>query len=239
MSLSCAPVPGLVAKNVAKRTLQRALYSLAWDAVMSLGGVHSQLPPEGGTVALTFDDGPDPTYTPRLLDVLDRLSVPATFFLVGRAVEQHPALVRDIVSGGHAVGSHSYSHPDPWTMGAAAIARDYHLGRKILEQVCGMPAPLFRPPKGHVDAVGAATMRISRLRPWLWTVDSHDWEPDASATSVESRLVSVAPGDVVLFHDGLQGPLAPSALDRSVTVEVVSAVVPRLRAAGAIFTTLA
>lgn len=215
------------------------MWAIGWRALLSAGNVRSRVSRTRGEVALTFDDGPDPMYTPRLLDALDQLGVRATFFLVGQAVEKYSSLVDDIVSRGHAVGSHSYSHPDPRSVGPMAVARDYRLGREALEQACGKAMPLFRPPKGHVDVVGVAAMRAARLRPWLWTVDSHDWEPDSSPTSVVSRLVSVAPGDVVLFHDGLQGPLAPSALDRSVTLEVVPTLVKRLLAVDVSFTTLA
>lgn len=220
------------------RALREGLSSLEWRALVAAGGVQSRVGAERAEVALTFDDGPDPAYTPRLLDALSRLEVTATFFAVGEAAARHPSVVRDILSAGHALGSHSYSHPEPWTLGPWALVREYRHGREVLEQVCGRAVPLFRPPKGHLDTAGVTAMRAAGVRPWLWTVDSHDWEPDASSRDIERRVASVGPGDVVLFHDGMRGALDPSALDRSPTLDAIPAVVARLRAADVGFTNL-
>jgi len=201
-------------------------------------GVRSQVDAPAAEVALTFDDGPDPEYTPRLLQILDRLGVRATFFTVGEAVRRHPPIVRDINSSGHALGSHSYSHPDPWALSPKALKREYILGRHVLEDVCGRPVHLFRPPKGHLDAAGVLAIRSIGLRPWLWTIDSHDWEPGASPGSIERRAAIGGPGDVLLFHDAIRRPVATSTLDRSATLEALPAIVARLRDAGVRFTTL-
>jgi peptidoglycan/xylan/chitin deacetylase (PgdA/CDA1 family) len=189
-------------------------------------------------VALTFDDGPDPEHTPAILDELARLGAVATFFLVGANAAAHPQIVRRIAAEGHAVGSHSSSHPEPWTLRPDALLRDYARGRAQVQDVVGRPADLFRPPKGYVDAAGAAVMLAARLRPWLWTLDPRDWEPEVRAAEIVGRLDALRAGDVVLLHDRIEGPLAPSALDRSTTREALPEIVALARSRGLDFVTL-
>jgi peptidoglycan/xylan/chitin deacetylase (PgdA/CDA1 family) len=192
-----------------------------------------------GAVALTFDDGPDPDHTPVVLDTLRVLGVPATFFVVGERVRRHPDLVRRIVDEGHAVGSHSDSHRDPWSVPYRALARDYRRGRVTLEAVVGRrPIRLFRPPKGYVDEAGAIAMLLTRLRPWLWTVDPGDWTPGIGPDAIVTAVGPLRGGEVILLHDAIEGPLDHRALDRSATVAALPAVAERVRAAGLRFTTL-
>lgn len=186
-------------------------------SLVRLAGVQQQIAPAEGAVALTFDDGPDPEHTPAILDELRRLGVVATFFLVGRNAQAHPQIVRRILDDGHAVGSHSYSHPEPWSVPLRTLVREYRAGRAAVERVARRPAPLFRPPKGYVDAAGAVAMLAAGLRPWVWTLDPKDWVPDVRAADIVGGLAHLRGGDVVLLHDAIEGPLAPSALDRSAT----------------------
>jgi peptidoglycan-N-acetylglucosamine deacetylase len=175
----------------------------------------------GNTVALTFDDGPDEEFTPQVLDVLAAHRVRATFFLVGRRARNHPELVRRIVSDGHAVGSHTWSHPRPWTIGGLETLREYRAGRRAIEDLAGRDVPLFRPPKGYVTGRIALAALAARLEMWLWTLDPEDWQPGVTANQLLARLEGLRAGDVVLLHDGLEDPLAPEAEDRSATVAVL------------------
>jgi peptidoglycan-N-acetylglucosamine deacetylase len=206
--------------------------------VAGAAGVRRRLDPSARTVALTFDDGPDPAFTPRLLDTLEELDVKATFFLVGSQVKRHPTLVRRIVSAGHAVGSHSATHPDPWTVGLRTLIDDYRAGRRAVEDACGREVRLFRPPKGYVDAAGAVAMRRIGLRPWLWTRDPEDWAPGATAATIGKAMSTVEAGDVVLLHDAIQGPLAPEATDRSATLQAIPALVRAVQDRGLAFAVL-
>lgn len=176
-------------------------------------------------VALTFDDGPHPVYTPRVLDELAARRIPATFFVVGRRVREHPQLVQRMLDEGHAVGSHSDTHPEPWTPGLRALTADYRRGRLTLEAVTGAPVELFRPPMGYLDVRGTAAIRLASVRPFLWTIDPRDWEPGVRPAQLLERLGRLAARDVVLFHDAIEGPLAPAALDRSATVEALAAII--------------
>jgi peptidoglycan/xylan/chitin deacetylase (PgdA/CDA1 family) len=179
-------------------------------------------------VALTFDDGPDPSFTPLVLDELERLRVRATFFLIGERARAHPELVRRIVAEGHAVGSHSQTHAEPGTLGWRVVA-DFRAGRRSVERAAGRRVRLFRPPKGYLDRPERVGLVANRLRPWLWSIDPHDWEPGARPGDVLRRLEGLGGGDVVLLHDGMSGPMGPEALDRSTTVEVLPQIVERAR----------
>jgi peptidoglycan-N-acetylglucosamine deacetylase len=202
------------------------------SSVARLAGAHRSLDPSTGRVALTFDDGPDPSFTPDLLDVLRGLEVPATFFLTGQRARQHPDLVRRMLADGHSIGSHSSSHPDPWTVTLPALVADYRSGRAAVEEASGRRVSLFRPPKGYLDGSGAVAVRAVRLRPWLWTIDSLDWKPGATTEGICAVVGRAGPGDVILLHDSIEGPLAPEALDRGATVSAVPHLVRCLRDRG-------
>jgi peptidoglycan-N-acetylglucosamine deacetylase len=207
-------------------------------AVVRLARVREHLDRSAAEVALTFDDGPDPEHTPAVLDELARLGIVATFFLIGKRARAHPEIVRRIVADGHAVGSHSDSHPEPWTVSVGRLTRDYRHGRAEVEWAAGCPVPLFRPPKGYVDVRGAAAMVSARVRPWLWTIDPRDWVPDVRPDDIVAGLAALRGGDVVLLHDAIEGALAPSALDRSATSMALRDIAALAAARGLRFTAL-
>jgi peptidoglycan-N-acetylglucosamine deacetylase len=191
-----------------------------------------------GAVALTFDDGPDPTYTPRVLDLLAEARVPATFFVVGRRAAAQPGLVRRMLAEGHAVGSHSRSHPDPATQKLRQLVCDYGSGRRMVESVTGVPVPLFRPPMGNVDWPSAVAIRCSRVVAWLWTRDPSDWLAGRRRQDIVDALADLQAGDVVVLHDGIELPQAAAALDRSETVAAIPEVIASARSRGLSFVTL-
>jgi peptidoglycan/xylan/chitin deacetylase (PgdA/CDA1 family) len=189
-------------------------------------------------VALTFDDGPDPQFTPQVLDVLAEHGARATFFVVGQRARSHPELVRRIVSDGHAVGSHTWSHPLPWTIGGLATLREYRAGRRAVEDVVARSVRLFRPPKGYLTGRIALAALAARVDVWLWTLDPEDWQPAVTADQLLDRLDALRPGDVVLLHDGLEDPLAPEAEDRSATVAALPGIIAKARGRGLEFVAL-
>jgi peptidoglycan-N-acetylglucosamine deacetylase len=174
--------------------------------------------PQPGTFALTFDDGPDPRFTPQVLDLLAERGAVATFFMVGSSAEEHPGLVRRVVDEGHGLGSHTWSHPELPGLPSAELLRECRRGRKAVERAAGRRVPAYRPPKGHWDARGAAVATALRLQPWIWTQDPRDWEAEASAAGIVAALEPLASGDVVLLHDGIYLPPDPAARNRSATV---------------------
>lgn len=159
------------------------------------------------SVCLTFDDGPHPELTPRLLDVLAELRVRATFFLIGREVEKFPEVVRRMIVEGHSVGHHSYSHPPRRSISARGAAEETARGAEAVAAVLGKPAKLYRPPGGKLT--GRDLLRLWRdgFTTVLWNVDPKDYNKH---TADEVRLAfttrPLESGDLVLLHDN--SPLA-------------------------------
>lgn len=160
----------------------------------SVTRVQTELP----LVALTFDDGPDPLVTPRLLDLLDRHRAHGTFFTVGKSVAEQQALIRRMADAGHAIGSHSWDHSAfPLITGRERRAQLMACERSLGD--CG--SRLFRPPYGELTL--AAKMDAWRLGYEVigWSVSSEDWyESDASAIA-DVLVERIRPGDIVLLHD--------------------------------------
>jgi peptidoglycan/xylan/chitin deacetylase (PgdA/CDA1 family) len=215
------------------RTMRRHAGRARRIAVDRLGRVRRTC--AGGVVALTFDDGPRPGSTDRILEILAQLDVRATFFCVGRNAERYPWLLRRLRSEGHAIGSHSYSHPHPGQTPLATLARDYRRGRQVIAEILGEDVTLFRPPHGHLRPASAWLVRRQGLEPWLWTVDPEDWRPGASCDRIQAVAGGASGADVVLLHDWVEQPWAPSALDRSATVAALPGIVAAIRRRGHTF----
>ncbi len=146
-------------------------------------------PERRGELALTFDDGPNPAWTPRLLDILAGHDVRATFFLVGKYVEGEPALARRIAQAGHAIGNHSWSHPNLALAGAAKIHDELKRTNEAIEQTIGRAVRLFRPPFGARRPKVFHIARSLELTPVLWNAMTDDWE-QPSADRIAERLSS-------------------------------------------------
>lgn len=221
------------------RRTRVGLRTVASKALIGRANVRHRLDSGDRAVALTFDDGPDPVHTVAILDELARLGIRATFFLVGERARASPALVRRMLAEGHAIGSHSCTHPEPWRLGVRQLTAEYRRGRALVEHAAQQPVSLFRPPKGYVNGTGAVAMIAARLRPWLWTIDACDWEPGAGASEIVTGCSALGAGDVVLLHDAIEGPLAPSALDRSATCASLGPIAELARQRRLHFVTLA
>ncbi len=178
-------------------------------------------------VALTFDDGPSPEYTPRILARLAKLHVPATFFVIGYLAAEHPSLVRREVRMGMVVGNHSYNHPEvpPFDQLPLPLLRDeISLGDEVLTRL-GLRTRLFRPPGGGTSARLVDTAAALGQRVVLWSVDPTDWEPGITANEIARRvLAGIRPGAIVDLHDG--------GGDRSATLAALPAIVRGIRARG-------
>lgn len=159
-------------------------------------------PREVRKVALTFDDVPDPRFTPKVLDILKRKGVKATFFVVGTRARKHPGLVRRIVREGHAVGNHSYAHPDFSTLPLTKVQEQIRKTEQRLEPLVGFKPLLIRPPYGEILPSQVAWAQRSGYTVVNWDVDSSDWRQLSKARVFRNVTGSVRPGSVVLMHAG-------------------------------------
>ena len=157
-------------------------------------------------IALTFDDGPDPVWTTRVLDTLDRAGVKATFFVIGRKAEAHPDLVRDILRRGHAVGLHSYAHDRLFSLRSEArVSADLERGIAALSTICGARPTLFRPPIGHTNPIIARVAERLDLTIVGWTVSGRDGTRFAKPANVAARIrARMRDGAIVLLHDAAE-----------------------------------
>jgi peptidoglycan/xylan/chitin deacetylase (PgdA/CDA1 family) len=186
-------------------------------------------------IALTFDDGPNDPHTLKLLDVLSRHGAQATFFLIGRWVQQRPDIAAEIARRGHAIGNHTFSHPllifEPDTRIRAEILNC----RQVIGDAVGDHSRLFRPPwGGRRPAVFHMARRLG-LEPVMWNVTGYDWKaPDAEF--IEHKIARrLRGGSVVLLHDGSH---AAFGVDRSMTIVAVDNVLARYRDQGFQFVTV-
>lgn len=201
-------------------------------------GVRWALPARTGAVALTFDDGPDPQSSPAVLDILAAAGVRATFFCVGQHATRHPHLVRRMVDEGHAVGSHSWSHPVPWTIDRRTLHDDYDRGHDAVVTAMGRRTRLFRPPKGYLGRDGVLTALRLGLRPVLWTRHGEDWTSGATPGGILEMIGAVERGDVVLLHDAIAGLATAQERDRTATIAALPQLIDRIRSAGLRLVTL-
>jgi peptidoglycan/xylan/chitin deacetylase (PgdA/CDA1 family) len=172
-------------------------------------------------VALTFDDGPHPLYTPALLDVLARYGARATFFVIGEQVAAHPELARRIVAEGHALANHTWSHRDLPDLTRAERHRE--IRRCAVALAPYGDARLFRPPHGRLDLASRLDLALAGHLPVTWSAHAEDWRHHDATTFAERLRARVRPGSITLLHDAITGPgLEPGVHDRTPLIEAVA-----------------
>ncbi|MEO9169750.1 MAG: polysaccharide deacetylase family protein [Candidatus Baltobacteraceae bacterium] len=179
-------------------------------------------------IALTFDDGPYPVFTPLLLDELRTLHVPATFFLIGRDSEQWPGLAQRIEADGNEVADHTYSHPNLDQETPAQVREEVVHGRDALWNLVHDPSvrTLMRPPHGRYTEETLRTVQSLGYQVVLWTYDSGDWRTLPTHRIADEMLKHATAPDLVLLHNG-----------KLATIEALPEVVERFRRAGYEFVT--
>jgi peptidoglycan/xylan/chitin deacetylase (PgdA/CDA1 family) len=199
------------------------------------GKTFTGLTPGSRQIALTYDDGPNDPHTLRLLDVLAKHGVPATFFLIGKYVQQRPDLARAIIHAGHIVGNHTFTHPFLTFHSDHEITRQLAQCQAALQDAVGDHSNLFRPPFG---ARRPAVLRIARslgLEPVMWNVTGYDWKAPPAVTIEQKVSHQIRGGDVILLHDGGHKQLGA---DRSQTVIATDHLLTRYKSEGFEFVTI-
>jgi peptidoglycan/xylan/chitin deacetylase (PgdA/CDA1 family) len=222
-------------------------------AVASYAAVHPRSQLFGATIrstsappqlALTFDDGPNPSITPQLLDLLDKYSAKATFFMIGRFVLDCPALAREVIARGHLVGNHTQTHPNLFWLGPQTVRDELRRCQATLQQALDAPAKYFRPPFGLRNPWVVRTARELGMQTVMWTLLPGDWRqkpldwlsqrmhPIADHVQNSAQQTS---GDILCLHDGAHRQLNG---DRSRTLKALEYWLPRWRDLGLKFVTI-
>ena len=174
-----------------------ALSSIGRHLAPSLAGVGDR-----GHVALTFDDGPDPSSTPAVLAALDELGWRATFFMLGDMVRKSPGLAADVAAAGHEVGVHGDQHRSLLRLGPRTTHDDIRRAADVIADATGVESQWYRPPYGTLSVGGVISARRLGLRPVLWTAWGRDWRAEATGSSVASDVLDgFVDGGTVLLHD--------------------------------------
>ncbi|MGH3775135.1 MAG: polysaccharide deacetylase family protein [Pseudonocardiaceae bacterium] len=171
----------------------RALRTAVCPALAGLGRPSS--------VALTFDDGPDPDGTPAVLDALDRLGWTATFFMLGGQVVRYPEVAARVVAAGHEAAAHGLRHRNHLARGPVDVYRDVVGAAEVITAATGVRPTWFRPPYGVLTPASLVAARRAGLRPVLWTAWGRDWEARSPARVAGTVARQLRPGGTVLLHD--------------------------------------
>jgi peptidoglycan/xylan/chitin deacetylase (PgdA/CDA1 family) len=182
-------------------------YASLWPGSRVFGAAIAA-PARPGELALTFDDGPNATWTPRLLDILAKHQVGATFFLLGSRAAAQPELVRRIATAGHTIGNHSWSHPNLACTRASRVREELRQTSQTLQQIVGAPVKFFRPPFGARRPVVFRIARELGMEPVLWNAMTSDWS-EPSADRIAKDLMKKIDGlerrgraANIVLHDG-------------------------------------
>jgi len=180
------------------------------------------------SVALTFDDGPHPTHTPRLLDILARYDVKATFYVIGTMVRRYPEILHRIVAEGHEVGNHTWAHPTLSRLGNQSFLREIDRTQEIVWRTVGALPVTMRPPYGAITRRQSQMLHDQRNMPTIvWSVDPEDWRRPGSSVVAARMVRGARPGSIILAHD-IHGP----------TVRAIPAAIEGIASQGLRFSTM-
>lgn len=189
--------------------------------------------PSKRLAALTFDDGPDTNYTPQILDILRKEGVKATFFIVGVRAQQHPDAVKRIKAEGHAIGNHSWDHPDLDKLNSAQIKDELDKTERILDTIVGYNPGIFRPPYGAADTKVIQQVASMGYKIIDWSVDTRDWAGTPTTQIMNYVKEEFHPGGIILQHcAGGKGE------DLSNTVKALPEIISLLKGQGYGFVTV-
>ncbi len=152
-------------------------------------------------VALTFDDGPHPIYTPKILDLLDEYSVTATFFVIGQNVVNYPEAFKKLLDSGCEIGNHTYHHKNVSNMSEGDIRKELEMTEKAISDFTNIKPTLLRPPEGSFGKHLEKVCLEKKYDVILWSIDTRDWEKASAEQIVATVLNNIENGDIILMHD--------------------------------------
>lgn len=197
------------------------------------GDVIWEVPGDDKAIALTFDDGPDPSVTPRIVDLLKQYGAKATFFEIGSKVKQHPEIARRQAAEGHELANHTYTHRHlAPSRSMEAIRAEMAETQRTIQAASGQKPRLFRPPGGAFDddVLEAAKREHLLTVMWSWHQDTKDWTRPGASRIARKVLRNARGGDIVLMHDYVSGSTQ--------TLEALKTILPELRERGFRFVTV-
>ena len=193
------------------------------------------LEPGRKTLALTYDDGPNDPWTLTLLEVLQKHRVRATFFMLGRNIRKRPEIARAVAQAGHAIGNHTFTHPNLIFAGTARLRRELEETTKAIEEATGERPSLFRPPFGGRRPGTFAVARELKMVPVMWRVTCYDWSAKSHQQILQHARRQIRGGEVILLHDG--GHLRMGQ-DRGATVRATDELIAEYKEHGFSFVTV-
>lgn len=152
-------------------------------------------------IALTFDDGPHPRYTPQILDILDKYGIKATFFAIGINADRYPDTMEMVISRGHEIGNHTYTHPHVNRLDASTLYNEIEKCENALFSHTDYKTKLFRPPEGMIDGYVKSVIKQLDYKVILWDIDTLDWAHTPPDVIADKVISSISSGDIILMHD--------------------------------------
>jgi peptidoglycan-N-acetylglucosamine deacetylase len=218
-------LPGQAGPVMAKQEKDREYYETRGEIVW-------EVPTGDKVIALTFDDGPDPRYTPQIAAILKEYDAKATFFVVGQRVKAHPKIVRQLMDQQHELANHTYTHPDLRRISPTKLREEVQATQEEIYKHTGLRPLLFRPPGGVYNE---ALVKVAKdagflVIMWSWHQDTRDWSDPGVKKITNKVLKNARNGDIVLFHD--------YGGNRKQTVEALKIIMPELKKRGYQFVTV-
>ena len=171
-------------------------------------------------IALTFDDGPHPRYTEKILGILEKYDVKATFFMIGSNARLYPDVARKVSAAGHEIGNHTYTHPHMLKLSEEGLLEEIKKTESVFSEI-GIKKPrLFRPPEGYRTKEQCEVLSKEDYRVVVWSLDTHDWQGKPSSEIIKHVEENIKGGDILLFHDYISG--------QNTTITALEQLIPKL-----------
>jgi len=215
-----------------------AAFSVFFDeAVLVRQGTVYHINTKLKVVALTFDDGPSPIWTPKILKELKKANVKATFFMIGKHVAKYPEIAKLVALGGNEIGNHTYNHHVLLFYKEEELDKEIRDTEKVIKKTTGRTTSFFRPPKAWLTSDEKKEAKRLGYKVILWTLNSKDWVTFDDKYMVRYIVKRIRPGDIILFHDS-GGVFSTEGGDRHETVKTIPLLVEKLRKKGYRFATI-